>query len=190
MKFSELVLKNRSYRRFAQNKAIEYREIEHLIDIARITTSGRNLQPLKYKIVNDPEGCGNIFPLLVWAGYLKDWDGPAEEERPSAYIIMCSDSNITLADTKYDQGISAQTILLGAVDKGFGGCIIATFDKTGLTKCLHLTGNLNPVLVIALGYPKENIVLTEADGSSIEYYRDNEGNHYVPKRTLKDILIK
>ncbi|MCD7963336.1 MAG: nitroreductase family protein [Rikenellaceae bacterium] len=189
MKFNELVLKNRSYRRFSQEKKIEYNDLRELIELARITPSARNLQPLKYKIVNDDKMCGEIFSLLGWAGYLKDWDGPSEGDKPSAYIIMVIDKNITSSESQYDQGISAQTILLGATEKGFGGCMIGTFDKNKLSGICGLTDNFIPVLVIALGYPCENIVITEPDCGDIKYYRDHKGNHYVPKRKLEDIIL-
>ena len=50
MSFKELVLKNRSYRRFFEDKKIEKNELVNLVDIARNTASGANNQPLRYRL--------------------------------------------------------------------------------------------------------------------------------------------
>lgn len=189
MELAELVRKNRSYRRFFQDRPIKDEVLMNLVDMARLTPSGRNAQPLKYAVINTPERCEEIFPHLSWAGYLTDWEGPNEGDRPSAYIVVCNDSALA-SDSRWDQGISAQTILLGAVEAGFGGCIIASIRKNEIAKALGLPENLEPVLVLALGLPKEVVILTGVQDGDIKYYRDAGGTHFVPKRTFDDILIK
>ena len=190
MEFKEIVKKNRSYRRFFESREIDEETLLGLIDLARQTASGRNMQPLKYAIVNTPETCKKLYPFVAWAGYLKDWDGPEEGDRPAAYIVMCND--ISLAEeSKWDQGISAQTIMLGAVDAGLGGCIIGSFRKKEISELLGLPQNLVPALVLALGVPKEVVILTDVkEDGDIKYYRDEGGTHFVPKRSLDDIIIK
>lgn len=81
----ELVMKTRSCRRFKE-EAISEELLRELVDLARLSASAANLQPLKYIISYKKEMNDIIFPKLKWAGYLKDWDGPEEGERPSAYI--------------------------------------------------------------------------------------------------------
>ena len=86
----DLVTACRSYRRFKQDAAISREELADMVDTARLTGSTANSQALKYKLIHTPEECARIFPQLLWAGALKDWEGPAEGERPSAYIaILC-----------------------------------------------------------------------------------------------------
>lgn len=189
MELKEIVRKNRSYRRFFQNREITEDTLKELVDLARLTPSGRNMQPLKYKLVWEPEECGKLFPLLAWAGYLADWDGPEEGDRPSAYIVMCNDTALAEA-TQWDQGICAQTMMLGAVEAGLGGCIIGSFRKKEVSELFHLPENLAPVLVLALGVPKEVVILTDVrpDGD-IKYYRDEGGTHFVPKRSLEEIIV-
>lgn len=190
MEFKDIVKKNRSYRRFFQNREIGEEVLKELVDLARLTPSGRNMQPLKYALVHTPETCGKIFPLVAWAGYLTDWNGPEEGDRPGAYIVMCNDTSLAEA-TQWDQGICAQTIMLGAVDAGYGGCIIGSFRKKELSELLRLPENLVPVLVLALGVPKEVVILTDVrDDGDIKYYRDEGGTHFVPKRSLDDIIVK
>lgn len=188
MKFHEIVKKNRSYRRFEEEKEIPQLALLKLVDNARLIPSASNLQPLKYYIVEYGER-NIVFPFLKWAAYLTDWTGPVEGERPSAYIIILSDKNIS-SNVKWDHGIAAQTIILGAVSKEMGGCIIGSIDREGLSAALKIPGEYTIELVVALGYPKENVILKEIEpGEDIKYYRDSEGNHYVPKRKLADIII-
>lgn len=186
----ELVLKNRSYRRFDQSFKITAETLKELIDLAGVTPSASNKQPLKYILSADREKNALIFPTLQWAGYLKDWGGPAAGERPSAYIIMVGDSEISGA-FKYDAGICAQTILLGAAEKDLGGCMVALVDHKKLQASLNISKRYKIQLVIALGKPAENVVLDPVkENGSIEYWRDEKSVHHVPKRSLDEILIK
>ena len=81
-------------------------------------------------------------------------------------------------------------MLLGAVEKGLGGCIIGSVNKKGLNKDLAIPDYLNILLVVALGRPRETVVIEEVgtDGD-IRYWRDGEGVHHVPKRKLDHIII-
>jgi len=185
----ELILKNRSYRRFYEDYTIERQTLLELIDLARLSPSSANLQPLKYFISCDKESNARIFPHLAWAGYLNDWDGPQEGERPSAYIIILGDSRIK-ERINCDHGIAAQSILLGAAEKGLGGCIIASIKRPDLQKTLEIPEYLQILLVLALGKPKEKVALeTVGKDGNIEYWRDENGVHHVPKRPLKDIVV-
>lgn len=185
----ELILKNRSYRRFYQDVAIPEEFLKEWIDLARISSSARNAQSIKYILSNTPERNALIYPSLAWAGYLKDWDGPEEGERPSAYLIMLSDTRIT--DNYFcDEGIFANSILLGATEKGYGGCIIGSVERLKLQKALKIPAYLKIIQVIALGKPKEEVVLEEAKEGNIKYYRDANGVHHVPKRPLQDLIVE
>lgn len=185
----KLVKMNRSYRRFHQEVRITQDVLNELVDLARLCPSASNRQPLKYMVVSDPKKCAEVFPCLVWAGYLTDWPGPIEGERPSAYIIILSDPALNSKPDK-DVGIAAQTILLGAVEKGYGGCLVGSIKKDQLQQVLNIPQDLEVQLVAALGKPKE-IVRIESVGSDgdIKYWRDEKEVHHVPKRKLEDILI-
>ena len=186
----ELVLKNRSYRRFYQDKPVEAGLLKQLIDLARLSPSAANLQPLKYIISAEPERNSLIFPTLAWAGYLTDWPGPAEGERPAAYIIILGDKRIK-RKIDCDHGIAAQSILLGAVENGLGGCIIASINREELRRVLNIPEDFDILLVLALGVPDEKIQLEIMDReANIKYWRDEQNVHHVPKRALDDIIIK
>ncbi len=185
----ELVLKSRSYRRFYQDVAIEPETLRQLIDLARLSASSRNLQPLKYIPSCDPQKNASIFPYLSWAGYLTEWPGPGEGERPSAYIIILGDTEIT-ETFGCDHGIAAQNILLSATEKGLGGCIIASVNRQELRETLRIPLRYEILLVLAIGKPKETVVVdTVGPDGNIKYWRDSKDIHHVPKRSLNDIIV-
>lgn len=147
------------------------------------------MQPLRYILSCEPEKNALIFPHLAWAGYLKDWPGPDEGERPSAYIIILGDTRIT-ESFGCDHGIAAQSILLGATEKGLGGCIIGTIQRDRLRRTLDIPSFFEVHLVLALGKPKEKVIIEAVESDDdIKYWRDDEGTHHVPKRALDDIII-
>ncbi len=185
----DMVLKNRSYRRFYEDFVITPEILKGLVDLARLTASAANKQPLKYILSCDRKKNAVIFSHLAWAGYLKDWPGPPEGERPSAYIIMLGDTEIAQS-FHFDNGIAAQTILLGAVDSGLGGCMIASIQREKLREALKIPARYEIILAIALGKPKETVIIEKMgpDGD-VKYWRDSEGKHHVPKRSLEDIIL-
>jgi len=188
--FKDLIFKNRSYRRFYEDENINNSFLSELVNLARLSASGANKQPLKYIISTNRDINEKIFSCLAWAAYLKDWNGPEKGERPNAYIIILGDKEISTS-FGCDHGIAAQSILLGAVEKGYGGCIIGSIKKEDLSRLLMIPDKYEILLVIALGKPKEKVIIEEisSDGD-IKYYRDENGVHHVPKRKLEDIIIK
>lgn len=186
---AELVRNNRSYRRFYQEVSIELQTLKELVDLSRYCASAANLQPLKYILSCEREKNALIFRHLAWAAYLKDWPGPAEGERPAAYIIVLGDT--TLARSfGCDHGIVCQTMLLAATERGLGGCIMGSVRRKELREALSIPGHLEILLVIALGKPKETVVIdTVGPDGDIKYWRDSQGVHHVPKRSLDEIII-
>lgn len=185
----DLISKNRSYRRFYEEVDIKLETLRELVDLARLSASARNAQPLKYILSCQPQKNSLIFPHLAWAGYLTDWPGPCEGERPSAYIIILKDTEISQS-SGCDHGIAAQSILLGATEKGLGGCMIASIERQGLCQALEITPRYEILLVLTLGKPKETVVIeTVGPGGDTKYWRDSKGVHHVPKRALDDIII-
>lgn len=184
----DLLLKNRSYRRFDQSVRVSMEVLREMVEAARISGSARNMQPLKYMLFNDPEDCQRIFPTLAWAGYLKDWPGPVEGERPTAYIVQLGDLELT-DDWWCDDGIAAQSMLLTAVEQGFGGCIIGSVQREKLRSLLEIPERYKIIQVLALGLPAEKVVIEEVTDDDIKYWRDENGVHHVPKRGLEELII-
>ncbi len=190
MPIKDLITRNRSYRRFNQSERITLDTLKGLVNLARLSPSGANLQPLKYVLTNDEEGCAAIFPHLTWAGHLKDWPGPAEGERPAAYIIIVLDHQLD-KKVNCDHGIAAQSILLGATELGLGGCMMTSVNRKRLVGVLKLDERYEILMVLALGRPAEEVVIEDmgADGN-YKYWRGTEDKHHVPKRPLKEMILE
>lgn len=188
MDFAETVKTNRSYRRFDSSQAIEMETLEELVLLSRYCASAGNKQPLKYVLCADAQMNSQVYDCLAWAGYLSDWKGPEPEERPTGYIVVLGDHSI--ADNFYcDHGIAAQTILLGARQKGLGGCILAAINHKKLRPVLNLKEEHEILLVIALGKPVEEVLLEDMDKEgNIRYWRDDKGVHHVPKRGMEELI--
>ena len=185
----DLIKKSRSYRRFNQEVEVSEETLRELVDLARLSPSGANLQPLKFMTLNDPAVNADVFDCLAWAGYLKDWDGPAEGERPAAYIVILGDAEIR-EDAAVDEGIAAQSMMLGAVEKGLGGCMLGAINRKQLRTSLDVDERYKILLVLALGEPAEEVVIDEVgEDGDIKYWRDDEDVHHVPKRPLDELIV-
>jgi nitroreductase len=185
----DLVVKNRSYRRFHQEAAVSRDTLCELVDLARLSGSASNSQPLKYILACDPALNARIFPTLAWARHLKTWKGPEEGERPAAYIVILGDKDIS-QEFAIDAGIASQSILLGATEKGLGGCMIRSVDRPALRQALGIAERFEIFMVIALGKPRETVTIEPLPASGdTKYWRDDMGGHHVPKRALDEIII-
>jgi nitroreductase len=185
----DLIKSTRSFRRFDQSVAIDRKTLEELVDLARHSASARNLQPLKYLLSCESRTNALIFDTLTWAAALKDWGGPVEGERPSAYIVVLGDTRLT-TNFGCDHGIASQSIMLGARERGLGGCILAAINKPRLRAALNIPDRYEILLVLALGKPAETVVIEPLgpDGN-FTYWRDSNNVHHVPKRSLDEIIV-
>jgi len=184
-----LTLQNRSIRRFKESHQVGEKKLRKLVNLARQSASGANLQPLKFVLSSSPERNQLIFPTLAWAGYLPDWSGPEEGERPSAYIVLLGDTEIG-NNFQYDAGIASQSITLGAAELGLGACLIGSIKRKTLQQTLAIPEKYQILLVIALGKPAEQVVLDPIEeGQDIKYWRDEKDRHHVPKRGLDELIL-
>ncbi len=186
----DLVTRCRSFRRFDESVRVDDATLRELVDLARLSPCGGNNQPLKFLLSNTAERNARIFPSLAWAGSLPDWPGPAEGERPTAYVVILGDTEVSRS-FGVDHGIAAHGILLGAMEKGLGGCMLGAIKRTELKEALGLPDRYEILLVVAFGKPAEKVVLEDVGpGADIRYYRDAESTHHVPKRTLDELILR
>lgn len=189
MSIFDLIKRSRSIRRFKQSQPVSTDNLRRFVDCARLSPTGANLQPLKFFLSNDPRTNDKIFGTLAWAGYLQDWAGPTDGERPAAYVVILCDTSIRKQGAEVDIGISAQSIMLAACEAGFGGCMIGSINRSQLRENLALDMRYEISLVCALGVPAETVVIEPVTDGGIKYYRDADGTHHVPKRSLDDVII-
>lgn len=186
--FSELVKATRSFRNFDPSFVISDETMRELIALCRYTPSTANSQSIKFAYANTKEDCEKIFPMLGWAGYIKENKPPYDGNVPTGYILICFDNDIA-NDIEIDAGICAQTIVLGAMDKGIGACMIGSFDKAEAKQIFSLPDNVKPRLFIALGRPAETVEVVDIKDGDVKYYRESKVKHIVPKRTLDELIV-
>ena len=186
--FLDLAKLSRTIRRYTENRRILKSDLLALTELARLASSGGNIQPLKYMLSWTAKRNAQIFPTLAWAGYLKDWGGPAPGERPAAYIIILGDTDITTR-FNHDPGLVSQMLMLGATSRGLGACIIGSIQRTKLRRVLDIPKRYRILLVVSLGYPAEKVRLETAPEGDIRYWRDQRDVHHVPKRPLRELIL-
>lgn len=190
--FLDLVKQARSHRGFRQDRKVTRQELEHLVECARFTPAARNDQVLKYYLAEKPETVAAIQPLTKWAGALAELHLPRKGAEPVAYIVICLDGSLAENPAPYqrDVGIVAQTMLLAAAEMGLNGCMIGSFAAGELREKLGLPEAIKPQLLLALGEGTDRIVMIDVgENGSTTYYRDAEDIHYVPKRTLEQLIL-
>ena len=186
----DLLTRNRSFRRFDENRRLDRSMLVELVELSRLCPSGGNRQPLRFMIASRSEETARVFPCLRWAALLKDWGGPTPGQRPAAYVLILRDPRVG-GTVELDAGIVAQSLLLGAVERGLGGCLVGSIDRDQLRTAMRVPGELEIVLVVALGHPAETVVLEESKAADdIGYWRDAAGVHHVPKRPITQVLIE
>ena len=184
----DTIKKNRSYRRFFAEKSVDNETLVDIVDEARFCASGANKQRLRIAIINDEKNNAELFSTLKFAGYLTDWEGPSESERPAAYYVICSESELDSL-LAIDLGIFAQALLLSATERGIGGCMFRSYNAAKVTQIVGVEG-MKPHLVIALGYPSETVECVGVKDGDIKYFRGKDDVHYVPKYTADELIIK
>ena len=187
----DLIKNNRSYRVFDESYKISMDKIKEILNVVRFTSSGRNIQPIRFLPIVKNEQLNIIYDNIKWAGYLKDWDGPIEGQRPTAFILFLSDNNIKSPTFDIDLGLACQSILLKSIEQNIGGCMIGAFNKKKISEGLDIPQNYNLELILALGKPNQKVVIDDINSNEdIKYWRDENNVHHVPKIVLDDLIVK
>ena len=186
--FLDLIARARSYRRFDASCTIDDATVRTLLDAARLTPSGANRQSIRYFPITDSDGAAFMRAHSKWAAYLKDWDGPSESESPSAWILLLSPTE--LEAPKIDLGITAEATVLAATAAGLGACIFLSIERDAIAARFGIGKEMRIDLAIAIGKPAETVRISEVRDGDIRYYRDSDGTHIVPKRSLDELIYR
>lgn len=187
---ADLIRRCRTCRRYRTDRAVPLATLRELVDLARLTASAANKQPLRYVLSHTPERNARIFPHLRWAAYLTDWDGPEPAERPAAYVVILGDREVA-PQVRWDDAIAAYTLMLAAAERGLGACIFASIARDELRAALAIPERYEILLAVSLGEPAEEVRLEEiGPGGDVRYWRDRDRIHHVPKRRLDDVIVE
>ena len=183
---SSLLVKNRSTRGYDASYLVRADQLRRIVSVNTKLASARNRQSLRFRLVTADEA-QKVLPYIRMGAGLKELNLPLAGAEPNAFIVVCS--IIEPRNSTYvDLGISAQSMLLQAVEMGLNGLCIMDFDRQQLVDTLQLP--YAPLLVVAVGKSAEKIQLVDInENGDHSYYREN-GVHYVPKVVLEELIIK
>jgi len=186
--FHNIIELRRSVRKFKPG-AVDSEVLRKLIDAARLGPSAANKQALIFIAVNDPSLAGKIFGTQKFAAYLAGAGQPGPGEEPAAHILIARNRELEIAETIRDVGAAAQTILMGACAYGLGATWLRSFDRPKAAEILDLREIYVPDSVIALGIPGEAPEVVPIKDGDIKYWRDETGQHFVPKRPFEEVCF-
>lgn len=187
----DIIKKSRSYRIFDENYKLSKQDLIDLIELARFSPCGKNGQYLRFIPIYKEEVLKEIYPCLAWAAYLKDWKGPTEGERPTGIILVVSkEGNLNDPILACDMGIVSQSIMLGAVEKNLGGCMIRALNRNKIYDVLNLSDDYIIHIALAIGKPAQEVIIENIhENEDIKYWMDKDNTHHVPKIILEDLVI-
>ncbi|MEW6663596.1 MAG: nitroreductase family protein [Thermodesulfobacteriota bacterium] len=186
--FHKLIELRRSVRKFKEDP-VDSDTLAKLVDAARLCPSAGNKQSLIFIAVNEPSLCRKIFETERFAACLGGAGQPGPGQEPTAHILVAQDKSLATAETARDVGAAAQTILMGACAYGLGATWLRTFDRVKVTQILGLSEAYEADSLIALGFPAETPRVVSMKGDDFGYWRDETGQHFVPKRGFQEICF-
>lgn len=180
-----LLLKNRSYRGYDTGYTVRADQLRRIIAVNTRISSARNRQVLRFRPVLGDEAAA-IASGIRLGGALPELHLPLPGTEPNAFIVICT----TVPEDRWvdmDVGISAQSMLLQAVEIGLNGICIGAFDRKQIMQALGL--EWEPLLLVAIGRGAERIELREIGAADDRTYYREDGIHIVPKVRLDDLII-
>lgn len=186
--FHKIIELRRSVRRFKPDP-VDADVLAKLVDAARLCPSAANKQAIIFIAVNDPLIAQKVFLTQKFAAYLAGAGQPQPGEEPTAHILVAQDKNVAITETIRDVGAAAQTILMGACAYGLGATWLRSFDRPKVAEILGLPEQYEPDSVIALGVPAEAPKVVPTKDGDIKYWRDETGQHFVPKRPFEEVCF-
>lgn len=148
MEYQKLVKKRRSIRKYRPDSVLE-KDVETILEAARLAPSWGNRQCWQYIVVTDP----GIKKKL--AGEEREWISNAP-----VIIVVCADPKASGHKTgleyfMLDIGISFEHLILAATDLGLGTCWIGAFNEEIAKEVLRIPDGIRVVAFTPLGYPGE-----------------------------------
>ena len=181
----KLLQRNRSHRAYDVSFQVREDQLRRIIGVNRYTPSARNQQVLRFRMVLSDEA-EKVLPHIRLGAALPELNLPQKGSEPRAFIIICSIAEESRF-VDIDLGIAAQSMLLQATEIGLNGICIAAFDKQRIKEQFNLP--YEPLMILAIGRGKDNIVLTEIKANESHNYYRKDGIHYVPKLSFEELII-
>lgn len=182
-----LLIRNRSCRGYDSNYIVSKEELLKIVEVNTKIASARNQQVLRFRLVYGTEA-KEVTKAIKLGGALPELNLPLPGTEPNAYIIICTqEPKGKWVDI--DLGISAQSMLLKAVDLGLNGICIAAFNKEKICALVNGGRQMEPLLILAIGKSIERFQLLPIGKNDEHNYFRKNGVHFVPKVRIEDLLI-
>lgn len=150
MDISNLIKNRRSIRRY-KTDPVPIELIEEIIDAGRWAPTGGNKQYWKFIVVDDEKVMKMVQRVspMFWG------------EAPAAIFVCLDLTRSTMSEEARKghgnvAGFPSQNIMLAAFALGLGTCAIGGFNKLAIREILDIPKDLDPILLITLGYPDED----------------------------------
>ena len=151
-RFLELA-KNRYSCRKYDPRPVEAEKLELVLEAGRIAPSAANLQPWHFYVFRGAAALKKVHHI-----YHREWFRTAP-----CVIIICGDHGRSWKRREgkdhcdIDVAIAADHMTLQATDLGLATCWICNFDPEATRQLLELPGHMEPVVILPLGYPLDDV---------------------------------
>lgn len=185
MDFEDILQKRRTIRLFQQKK-VERKEIEALLNAARLSSCAMNKQVLRYAAVTEKNMLKKIFDGTLWAAMVRPHRTPVwGETAPDWFIVIHGPQESEASYVKFDVGAAIMSMEFQAQALGLGCCWLGSFQEKEVSELLQLGADRKVYAVVAVGYPAEepqyeNIGINDDQ----TYYLDENKQLTVPKYTV------
>lgn len=154
-RFHALAQQRRSCREFQSDRPVDHSTLVALFDDARLAPSAVNRQPVSFLVLdtaNDPEA-----REIIRSVYDRPWISTAP-----VYIIALGHHDQAWHrphdgkdHTDIDVAIAVEHLCLAATALGLGSCWVCNFDAAKLHDALGLPADVEPVVILPVGYPAQ-----------------------------------
>ena len=153
MQFKEVYLSRRSIRRY-KDKEVPLETIAEIIDLASYAPSSGNIQNWRLVVVTSTETKHELMESCLNQGWMM--------EAP-VFIVVCNDyEKVKEHYGKLGKLYSIQNcsniafgLTLVAKEHGLGSCWVGAFDEEAVRRILKIPDNMDPEIIITLGYAEE-----------------------------------
>ena len=163
MEFLKLAESRFSVRNFKTQK-IEPEKLDLILEAGRIAPTAANIQPVKVLVIQSDENLAKIgkaaniynapLALIVCADRSSAWVRPFDK----------------MQTIDIDATVVTDYMMLEATDLGLGSVWVCYFKPDVLKKEFDLPENLEPINILAVGYPADGITVPKKQRKDMESF--------------------
>ena len=153
-------IKTRRSTRAFQEKKVDTKLIEKIVDIARFAPSWKNSQTTSYIAISNEK----MKQSVIKYGFAESPRNGAIIDNAPMVVVVLTKNKISGYSREgvptdrgdhwqsFDAGIATDTFVLAAHELGLATLIMGIFDEKGIKKALDIDDTYNVATVLAVGY--------------------------------------